>query len=309
MRIRDRWTAVGPWLGQAGTPSSRQSKRRTPIRRPLRLLAATSALLLSVLVFGCDTVDEQLRSYESERPFIIRDITQSWSPDVQWVGGRAAAIGVNRGSHAALDSTLVWMRRVGSDEIDPPISINENFDSDAVAALGGQPTDSLGSGGTYTVWIASEEALAADLDSTSTDEFSLVDSTFQTGYLFAGRSFGGVDVDFSVVRDESLTGQRFLITWTPADVGFRQLAIRDAGTGGFTNLLWHIVIPDDRGEGIHSPLVIGAPPDGAIEATEWAGWADGVHTIWATNDDWDGSTFGFTTRGYAFFQALASNFE
>lgn len=272
-----------------------------------------SGLIVGMLalgvISGCDTVEPPLRSYEGERPFIIQDVTQSWTPDVQWVGGRAAAVGVNRGEHAALDSTLVWMRRVGADEIDPPLSIGSEFDAAAVAALGGVPTDSLASGETYTVWVASQEALTANLDSTSLDLNALADSTFQTDYAFAGRSFGGVRVQFSVVRDESLTGERYLISWTPTNVGFRQLAIRDATTGGFTNLLWHIVMPEDRGEEIRSPVVIGSPPEGAVVGTEWAGWAEGSQTIWATTDEWDGQAFGFTTPGYAFFQALASNFE
>lgn len=260
------------------------------------------------VISGCDTVEPPLRPYDGERPYIIQDVTQSWTPDVQWVGGRAAAIGVNRGAHAALDSTLVWMRRVDADEIDPPISINGEFDADAVASLGGVPTDSLASGETYTVWVASEEALDANLDSTALDQDALADSTFQTRYAFEGNSFGGARVEFTVVRDQSLTGVRYLIFWTPTNVGFRQLAIRDATTGGFTNLLWHIVMPDDRGEEIRSPVIIGSPPEGAVVATEWSGWADGAQTIWATTDAWDG-TFRFISPGYAFFQALESNFK
>ena len=285
----------------------RQTVRTADMRTFLSSLVA--GMLALCVMPGCDTVEPPLRSYDGKRPFIIQDVTQSWTPDVQWVGGRAAAVGVNRGEHAALDSTLVWMRRVGADEIDPPISIGSEFDADAVAALGGVPTDSLASGDIYTVWVASEAALAADLDSTALDEFALADSTFQTDYAFTGRSFGGVGVRFSVVRDESLAGERFVIYWTPANVGFRQMAIRDATTGGFTNLLWHIIMPEDRGEEIRSPVVIGSPPEGAIVGTEWSGWAEGSQTVWAATDAWDGQAFDFTTPGYAFFLALAGNFD
>lgn len=279
--------------------------RRQPAMAGLLLTFAAVA----VLIVGCDNDENPLRPYAGERPFIIQEVTQSWSPDVQWVGGRAAAVGVNRGDKAALDSTLVWLRRVDGDAIDAPISINGEFDAAAVAAVGGEPVDSLESGVVYTLWIASESALDVNLDSTAVNEFMMADSTFEASYMLAGRSGGGAGVSFTVVRNQSLLSDNYILSWTPADVGFNQIAIREASSGGFTDLRWHIVIPEREEGELVSPVVIGEVPEGAVAGIDWGGWGSSTHTIWATTEEWDGESFGFRTPGYAFFQAFAGNFK
>ncbi len=281
------------------------SLRRWWMSRHILIVVAFIAAGLT----GCDSGQNPLADYEGERPFIIQNLTQSYSPDFQWVGGRAAAVGINRGETAALDSTLIWMRISGSETISSPISIRDEFDDSEVANRGGQPSDSLEDGVTYTIWVADEAALASGLDSTAVDEHALIDSTFEAAYFLAGRSGGGIDVEFSIVRDQTLLEDRYVASWVPADLGFRQVAIRPASVGGFTNLLWHIVIPEDEEGELTSPLIIGEIPDDASVAIEWTGWADGPHTFWAATDEWNGESFGFNTPGYAFYQMFASNFE
>ena len=272
-----------------------------------RLVVAAFAAI--TLLAGCDTDENPLAPYEGQRPFIIQTVTQSYSPDLQWVGGRAMAVGINRGGVPALDSTLVWMRISSSSDISSPLSIGEEFDIEEVMSRGGQPTDSLDDGVLYTVWVADEEALNVGLDTTVVDEFSLADSTFEAAYFLSGRSGGGVDAEFTVVRNQTLEGDRYVLSWSPSDLTFRQIAIRSASVGGFTDLLWHLVIPEGESGAIESPIVIGETPPGAALVTEWAGWASGTHTLWATTEDWGGESFGFNTPGYAFFQMFASNFE
>jgi len=270
------------------------------------MVAACAAISL---LAGCDTDENPLAPYGGERPFIIQAVTQSYSPDLQWVGGRATAVGINRGDTPALDSTLVWIRISNSNDIPSPLSISDEFDVDEVMSRGGQPTDSLEDGVTYTVWVADEAALDVGLDTTVVDEFSLADSTFEAAYFLSGRSGGGVDAEFTVVRNQTLEGDRYVLSWVPSDLTFRQLAIRPASIGGFTDLLWHLIIPEGETGAIESPVIIGETPPGANLVTEWAGWGNGTHTLWATTEDWGGESFGFNTPGYAFFQMFASNFE
>lgn len=268
------------------------------------------AALLPILLFGgCDGADNPLADYQGERPLIIQRVTQSFAPDVQWVGGRVAAIGINRGERAALDSTLVWIHQVDGDQISAPVFVRDVLDADIVESFGGAPTDSLDADQTYTVWLATAEALSAQLDTTLVDEHSFADSTFTTRYLLNGRSFGGVSVEFRIFRDQRLTSDRYTATWTPADQAFRRVAINNATVGSFntSTLIWHIVLPDDQEDSIRSPLVIGSTPEDAIVAVEWDGFGQGAHTFWAATDQWDGQSFGFRTPGYAFFQINASN--
>ena len=269
----------------------------------------TATLLVMISLSGCDTVDNQLLPYEGSRPLIVQGVTTSFAPDISWVGGRVAAVGINRGETAALDSTLVWMHRADNDGIDSPIFVREMLDAAAVENVGGTPTDSLVAGETYTVWLATAQALEAGLDSTLVDDHHYADSTFTADYLLRGRSFGGVDVEFSIFRDQRIVSNTYTATWTPADQAFRRIAIRNATVGGFDNLMWHIVLPEDQPDTITSPLVIGSAPDNAIVATEWEGFAEGAHTFWAATDEWNGTEFGFGTQGYAFFQIFPNNFE
>lgn len=279
----------------------------------LRAAVPGFLLLLSALGFaqmaGCDSAENPLLPYEGERPFIIQQVTQSFAPDLQWVGGRAAAVGVNRGDRAALDSTLVWLRLSGSDDIPSPISVNDEFDAEEVANRGGQPSDSLEDRVTYTIWVAAREAIEAGLDATQIDEHSFTDTTIVATYFLTGRSGGGVDAEFAIVRNQTLARDSYVLTWVPSQIAFRQIAIRNASSGGFSNLVWHVVIPEGEEGDIRPSLIIGETPADAVVGTEWSGWATGIHTLWATTEEWDGESFGLNTPGYAFFQIFAANFE
>ncbi len=266
-------------------------------------------VLFAVAFGGCDVAENPLAPYEGERPLLIQRVTESFAPDVQWVGGRVAAVGINRGETAALDSTLVWLHSADGNEVDSPVFVREVIDEDGVTKVGGTPTDSLEDGRTYTLWFAEQSAIDAGLQESALDEHSFADTTFTLSYLLNGRSAGGVDVDFTIFRDQRLVSDEFRVTWTPSSQAFRRIAIRHATVGGFTDLLWHIVLPDDESDSITPPLVIGEEPEDAIVATPWSGFADGNHVLWAATSEWDGESFGFRTDGYAFFQMFASNFE
>lgn len=268
-------------------------------------------VLFAVLLIsgGCDQAENPLAPYEGERPLIIQRLTESFAPDVQWVGGRVAAVGINRGETAALDSTLVWMNRAEGNELGSPVFVREVLDEEAVTKVGGTPTDSLQDDATYTLWLAEQSAVDAALQGGAIDAFSFADTTFTPRYLLRGRSAGGVDVDFTIFRDERLVSDEFRITWTPSSQAFRQMAIRTATVGGFTDLVWHVVLPDSLPDSIMPPVVIGQTPENTVEATPWSGFVTGSHVFWATTSEWNGDRFGFTTDGYAFFQIFASNFE
>lgn len=275
------------------------------------LQSVPRAVLVAALLVcgGCDQAENPLAPYEGHRPLVIQRLTESFAPDLQWVGGRVAAVGINRGEIAALDSTLVWMHTSDGDEIDSPVYVRESLNKNEVTSMGGTPSDSLEDGVSYTLWLAEQSALDAALQGGAVDSFSFADTTFTLSYLLTGRSGGGVDADFTIFRDERLTSDDYQLTWTPVDLAFRRIAIRNATLGGFTNLLWHVVLPDSLPDSITPPVVIGQAPEDALVATPWSGFATGGHVLWAATSDWNGSSFGFNTDGYSFFQIFAANFE
>lgn len=272
----------------------------------------TTALLLAFMCLaGCDSAENPLAPYDAARPFILQQVTQSFRPDIQWLGGRAAAVGVNRGSQAALDSTLVWLVTADDDAIDAPLRIGQDNDEDAVQGYGGTPLDSLISGEEYTFWIADKAALSAGISSAQADSFSFRDTTFVLDYALSGISGGdpSLDIEFSIIRNQTLTSDGYTIYWTPATVGFRRLALRKSPSGGFTNLAWYVVLPDSVEQSITSPVVLGQTPPGADVVTPWAGAFEPLtYTLWGTTRGWTG-LFTRTAPGYAFFQIRSSNFN
>ncbi|HEX7070698.1 MAG TPA: hypothetical protein VF190_07825 [Rhodothermales bacterium] len=274
------------------------------------LLVVAVMLLPLCFAAGCDGSSGGLAEYEGERPLILQRVTQAQTPDVQWVGGRVAAVGVNRGDRAALDSTLVWVMRADGNTISSHVTIGEGGDDDFVRTVGGEPIHTLSDGETYTVWLADATALADGLDTTRVNEFTFVDTTITMRLVLRGRSGGDPQINFNatIALDERLTGTRYVMTWTPEDVGFRQIAIRQARTGGFTDLVWHVVVPDDQPPSISSPVVLGQAPEGTQQAVAFEGFEPDTYTLFMVTDDWD-QTFGVRSRGYVFFQILSTNFE
>lgn len=268
------------------------------------LQAPFTALLLAALVAGCDSGVNPLAPYEGSRPLTIQRITTSHAPDISWVGGRAAAVGINRGDRPALDSTLVWISTANGNELESPVYVREVIDQNAVEGFGGTPTDSLADSETYTFWVAEQAAFEAGLEGSAIDAFTLADTTVQLVYMLRGprpsRS-GGLGITFYVSRDERLVDDAYKVTWEPA-IPLRRLAMRVGTTGGFDNLIWHIITPEEQEPNLLPPVTLGDEPAGAQIVTEWEGFGSDRYVLWGNNDEWGGTSFSFLTPGYAFYQ-------
>jgi len=273
----------------------------------LGIVAFVSIMLLN----GCDDDSTVVAPYLGSRPLTILRVTQSSQPDIQWVGGRVAAVGVNRGTTPALDSSLIWLVTAADNSLNSPQRVGVNTDAARIISLGGTPVDSLPSGDEMTFWVAELEAFDEALIGTTTDSFLVRDTTVALNYFLRGRSGGdpAIGAQFQVTRNQSLTQDIYTITWTPATQVFRRIAIRQASLGGFTDLVWHVVLPDEAADSILPPVVIGETPPGALEVQSFLGFTPANHVLWMATDDWNGESFGFTAPGYSFFQIFANNFE
>lgn len=275
------------------------------ITRSLQGVAA--ALIVALALAACSGDTNPVAPYAGERPLQFLTIAQSFRPQVQWVGGRVAAIGVNRDSTAALDSTLVWMMAADDNTIESFVTVGEGGDDGLVSEYGGVPSDSLDDGQTYTFWMAEREVLDAGLDPASFDGFNFVDTTLTLDLLLRGRSLGGADVEVVISREQTLEGTRYIMDWEPA-LPFRQIGINQGRVGAFTDLAWHVVLPDVVDDSIYPPVVIGEVPPEADEIVEWSGFEPAIYICWMTNSEWEGN-FTLRADGYAFFQVFESNFE
>jgi hypothetical protein len=285
---------------------------------------------------GCSGDDNPLAPYEGDRALDLLKVTQRFQPELQWVGGRVAAIGVNRGPRAALDETLVYLRLADDNSIGSVATYGEAMADALVASFGGTPQERLTSGETYTFWLAERAAFDAGLDSLQIDPATFVDTTMTMRVLFVGQSGGSqVDATFVVERDERVTGDQFIVRWEPADLRFRQMAIREATVGGFNRLIWWIDTPPDvSDEQITSPVTFGfgVPPAAGLRQVQpfrEAGFAPDLlynpdppetppaervdvrastYFLWATTDDWN-ETFSANAPGYAWIRLDICNFD
>ena len=300
------------------------ARERRPLRvctnvctSPVLMMKTFWPCLIAVVVIamttsGCDDDANPLAPYAAERELILQRVTLSAKPHLQWVGGRVAAVGVNRGPTAALDTTLVWIVTADDNTISSAVSIGADFDQDAIRQFGGTPIDSLQDATEYTFWLAEKSVFDAGLPAGQRDVFSFVDTTFTLSYRLVGRSGGdsGFVGSIEIVRDQTLTSDTYLVMWSPAQAGVRRLAIRQASSGGFTDLVWDLIADDENADGIVSPVTIGQIPPGVLVGAEWPddGFSSATYTLWMVNQSWTGS-FSPRASGYAFFQIFSSNFE
>lgn len=274
--------------------------------------------LAFLIITGCiEDTDTSLAPYQGQRALEIIKITRSPRPDIQWLGGRVAAVGVNEGDRAALDSTLVWLTTAETDTLSSYQTYGTNTDGTLLSSLGATAADSLDHGIMYTFWLATGEAFEAGLDSTFIDEHTFADTTVEKMPVFlSGRVYGEKDltgqvaVEVLVEQVESMLDNYFILSWLPADIPFEQIAIRkNAALPGYDDLdneielIWHIV--DTTGVNIYPPVIIGDHVPNTLVHKEWPeeGFSPteeklsvGItYNVWMTNEKWLNSFSRYAT--------------
>lgn len=134
-------------------------RERNLMRKKLTKLSVLY-LLLSVASFiifsSCNSGENSLAPYESSVQMSdIRVEDSSFTPKITWVGGYVSVVGVNSGSHAGLDSSLIWLIYMPDDMIHYPIKFGTTPSGaqDLTAQYHGSRQDSLIEDSTYTFWV------------------------------------------------------------------------------------------------------------------------------------------------------------
>jgi len=282
------------------------------MKRKIKSISCLLSLFFILFFNGCsDDTNNNLAPYTENRAFEILRVTKSMNPDIQWLGGRVAAVGVNPGNKAALDSSLIYLRTAEDNSIGSYVTFPSEVNLDMILQFGGTYKDSLNDETEYTFWLAEKSAIDAELDSVQLNEFNFIDTTLVMSIFLKGKAGGEKDaqgnyiVIISITRDEKMLTDNYYINWEPSNIPFRQMAIRKNSLGGFTDLLWHVVTPDSLEDNIYPPVTIGITPEGAEEAVPWSDTKfedDKVHILWMSNSDWTVNNFSPTATGYAWYR-------
>lgn len=280
------------------------------MRRSFVLLLGTATL--SLFSVSCNNQANTLAPYAGPRGLKMMTVTQNFTPDIQWLGGRVAAVGVNRGTKPALDSTLVYLMDASTDSITYKsasyITYGTSPDVSKLESLGGTYQDSLKNDQVYTFWVATTDAFNSNLDSTSLTKDNFADTSVTMQLYLRGQSGGETDsqgnliTTVKVLHEQTLLQDKYVIEWTPASHVFRRIGINAASFGSFTNLIWHVVTPDSLADNIHSPVVIGVPPPNTTEVVPFSGFQHNqVYMVWMVDSTWSGS-FAPSSTGYVWFR-------
>lgn len=113
----------------------------------------------ALFFFSCNEEDNTLATYLGSRNLEQINIQEgSYKPKISWIGGYVSVFGVNYGSRAALDSTLVFLIYKSGNDIYYPVTFAEvpQGAQDLTSQYGGTRIDSLTEDSTYTFWVLKE---------------------------------------------------------------------------------------------------------------------------------------------------------
>ncbi len=292
------------------------------------------------LFISCSEDDNVLAPY-SGGPELSSILVEesSFKPNITWVGGYAAVFGVNRGTEAKLDSSLVWLVKAEGNNLEYPLLFGETPSGaqNLTAQFGGNSIEKLNEDTDYTFWVMKQDAW--DKASSQTGKIFIADSLIESGQvivnadsLFLSTSFFAnysksldvfVNIDgistfgqLGIISVEETNSGRPIIDWTITQPGVEDSAISvigicegsqyDPGT-----TIWDVYSESTENGNtvygavnvINSPLNVGdtIPQTRAFVPFELEGLErDKTYYIWIANDLWDGEGRLRFAAGYAY---------
>src|SRR5690554_2381066 len=124
------------------------------------ILKLLPIVFLVILISSCNEDDSGLAPYVGSpgmSDIVVQD--SSYKPKITWKGGYVSVLGVNYGTRAALDSTLVFLIYKPGNDIRYPAVFGDvpAGAQDLTTQYGGTRVDTLTEDSTYTFWVLKEE--------------------------------------------------------------------------------------------------------------------------------------------------------
>lgn len=143
-----------------------------------------AALLIAAFSISCSEEDNGVAPYvgSPDMSTIVVE-AESFQPKITWVGGYASVLGVNKGTRAILDSSLVWLIKTDGNNLRYPVKFGTlpSGANDLTAQFGGTVIDSLNEDEDYTFWVMQQEGW--DKLSSETGKVFIADTNLAEGQI------------------------------------------------------------------------------------------------------------------------------
>lgn len=294
---------------------------------------------LTVIIGSCKNNNEEILApygggIRSLASFTLQDST--YNPKFTWVGGYAAALGVNRGGNAALDSTLIWLITTQGDNIQYPVKFGQlpQGAQDRTTSFGGIPITRLIEDQEYTFWLLKDDAWSQlsnqkgkmfRIDSLATSAIRLQgDTAFvrSTSYtqvtdtvniLVNIKDFEShgklADITIEEIDSSNSPIVKFTITQGTDSLVAATGLVVGSGVYDVNNVVWEVLSEETVGgqtvygknNVIKSPFIVGQsfPQTHVFAAYPSAGLQrNKVYYLWIAGKDWDGTNRDVRTINY-----------
>jgi hypothetical protein len=300
-----------------------------------------AAIIFACFFYACNEVNNTLAPYVGSPNMSDITVEQgTFKPKLTWLGGYVSVVGVNKGSKAALDSSLVWLIYESGDNIHYPVTfgVTPSGAQDITSQFGGRKADSLEEDNTYTYWVMKENVWT-QISSQSNKTLAL-DSTLQSQtvkitqdtILISSSSYVetteridryinienatvfGPLANMTVTKPE--TNNDIIISWQIVEAGVTDSAVAAMGLVegqdfSQNNTLWEVWSEKDSAgtplygteDIINPPVVLGEQVSGSHVFVEFP--ASGLqrnknYYFWIANKGWDKTTHARFADKYSY---------
>ncbi len=301
-------------------------------------------MLVALLLFAAGCTKESngvLAPYDSPARAISSLAIQDsvYTPAIRWVGGYVAALGVNVGSRASLDTTLIALAYAPANGVKFPFTFGTipSGVQSLVSQYGGTAATTLAEDNVYTYWVIKDEAWSQI--SALKNRPIVVDTTLAVPFqdrndtLFISQMdfeavtkrldlyiniknvqvYGRIASDITVTQSESSNNPLVTFTITPGvlDSAVSAVGICSGDAYNVNARVWEVISADVRpdttiywkNDVITSPFKLGQVFPGTTAFVDYP--AGGLkrnqeYYLWFANKYWDQTTRLRSTPNYGF---------
>jgi hypothetical protein len=200
-------------------------------------------IIILIVFISCDNTDDTLAPYVGPPKVSGLQIeAKSYTPKITWIGGYVTVLGINRGSSAALDNSLVWLIYKSGNDIHYPVQYGQLpiGVQDLTSQYGGSSIPELIEDSTYTIWVLKEDVWT--IITANPGKIITLDSALTQNYLIAGDT---IKLSASVHTQKTQNLDNYLNIYEITTFGrLGAIGIKQTNTSNNPKISWTITQPE-----------------------------------------------------------------